>query len=57
MGKDSPANTGDVDLISGSGRSLEKEMATLPVSSPGKSNGQRSLAGYIPWDHKESDTT
>ena len=24
---------------------------------PGKSHGQRSLAGYSPWGHKESDTT
>ena len=24
---------------------------------PGKSHGQRSLVGYSPWDHKESDTT
>jgi len=24
---------------------------------PGKSHGQRSLAGYIPWGRKESDTT
>ena len=24
---------------------------------PGKSHGQRSLAVYSPWDHKESDTT
>ena len=23
---------------------------------PGKSHGQRSLAGYGPWGHKESDT-
>ena len=28
-----------------------------PIFSPGKSHGQRSLAGYNPWDHKESDTT
>ena len=27
------------------------------VSLPGKAHGQRSLAGYSPWDHKESDTT
>ena len=33
---------------------LEKEMATL-VFLPGKSHGQRSLAGYSP--AKESDTT
>ena len=28
-----------------------------PVFLPGKSQGQRSLAGYSPWGHKESDTT
>ena len=28
-----------------------------PIFSPGKSHGQRSLAGYKPWGHKESDTT
>ena len=27
-----------------------------PVLLPGKSHGQRSLAGYSPWGHKESDT-
>ena len=24
---------------------------------PGKSHGQRSLVGYSPWDHKQSETT
>ena len=28
-----------------------------PVFLLGKSHGERSLAGYIPWGHKESDTT
>ena len=28
-----------------------------PVFLPGKFHGQRSLAGYNPWCHKESDTT
>ena len=28
-----------------------------PVFLPGESNGQRSLMGYSPWGHKESDTT
>ena len=28
-----------------------------PVFLPGESHGQRSLAGYRPRDHKESDTT
>ena len=27
-----------------------------PVFLPRKSNGQRSLAGYSPWDYKESDS-
>ena len=28
-----------------------------PVSLPGESHGQRSLGGYSPWGHIESDTT
>ena len=28
-----------------------------PVFLPGESDGQRSLAGYSPWDHKELDRT
>ena len=28
-----------------------------PVFLPGKSHGQRSLGGYSPWGHKESDMT
>ena len=28
-----------------------------PVFLPGKSHGQKSLAGYGPWGHKESDMT
>ena len=28
-----------------------------PVLLPGESHGGRSLLGYSPWDHKESDTT
>ena len=29
---------------------LEKEMATTPILLPGGFHGQRSLAGYSPWD-------
>ena len=29
----------------------------FPVFLPGKFHGQRSLAAYSPWGHKESDTT
>ena len=28
-----------------------------PVFLPGESHGQKSLMGYSPWGHKESDTT
>ena len=28
-----------------------------PAFLPGKSHGQRSLVGYSPWSHKESDMT
>ena len=34
---------------------LEEGMATTPVFLPEESHGQRSLAGYSPWGHKESD--
>ena len=36
---------------------LKKEIATYPVFLPGKSHGQRSLAGSSPWGRKESETT
>ena len=37
---------------------LEKEMgAPTPQFLPGKSHGQRNLAGYSPWERKESDST
>ena len=36
---------------------LGKEMITTPVSLPGNFHGQKSLAGYSPWGHKELDTT
>ena len=34
-----------------------REWQPTAVFLPGKSHGQRSLAGYSPWGHKESDTT
>ena len=30
---------------------------STPVFLPGESHEQRSLEGYNPWGHKESDTT
>ena len=34
-----------------------REWQPTPVFLPGKFHGQRSLAGYSLWGHKESDTT
>ena len=34
-----------------------REWPPTPVFLPGKSHGQRSLAGYSPWGRKESDMT
>ena len=51
------ANAGDMGLIPGSGRSPGVENGNpTPVFFSGKSHGQRSLARYSPWYHKELDT-
>ena len=57
-GKASPCNAGDLGLIPGSERSPGEGNGN-PLQYPclGKSPGQRSLAGYSPWGHKESDPT
>ena len=34
-----------------------RKLKPIPVFLPGKSHGWRSLVGYSPWDHKESDST
>ena len=34
-----------------------RKWQSTPVFLPGKSYGQRSLVGYSPWGHKESDPT
>ena len=36
---------------------LEEAKQPTPVFLSGEFHGQRSLAGYSPWGHKESDTT
>ena len=38
-------------------RPLENKNEVIPVFLPGKSHEQRSLAGYSPQSHKESDST
>ena len=61
MVKNPPANAGDirdVGLIPESGRCpWRRAWQPTPVSLPGKSHRQRSLADYHPWGRKESDTT
>ena len=56
--KTSPANVGDsrdLGSIPASGRSPgEGNGKSTPVFLPGKSHGQRSLAGYPPWGHKRA---
>ena len=36
---------------------LEKEITAQSSILASESHGQRTLAGYIPWDRKESNTT
>ena len=57
MVKNPPANVGDMGSILGSGRSPGAGWQPAPVFLLGKFHEQRSLAGYSPWGHKESDTT
>ena len=45
-------------MITGSGRFLGEGKGNTPqYSCLENSHGQRSLAGYSPWGHKELDTT
>ena len=54
--KESACNAGDLGLIPGLGRSLEKGMGTHSHILALRIHEQRSLAGYIPRGHRESDT-
>ena len=57
-GKKSACNAGDLGSIPRVGRSpWRRKWQTTPVFLPGKSHGQRSLAGYSSWGFKEWDTT
>ena len=57
--KNPPANTGDprdAGSVSGSGRSpWRRKWQPTPIFLPGKSQGQRSLAGYSPRGRKQLD--
>ena len=57
--KESACNVGDLDLIPGLGRSPGggEHGNPLQYSCLENPHGQRSLAGYDPWGHKESEMT
>ena len=55
-GKESACTVGDTGSIPGSGRSPGGGKWPPTPVLPGKSHGQRSLAGYNPQGCKESDT-
>ena len=58
VGKESACNAGDPGSSPGSGRSPgEGHGNPLQYSCLEKPHGQRSLVGYSPRGHKESDTT
>ena len=53
-------NAGDPGSIPGLGRRdlpWRRKWQSTPALLPGKSHGRRSLIGYSPWGHKESDMT
>ena len=55
--KNPPANAGDIPSIPGLGRSPgEGHGNPLQYSCLENPHGQRSLAGFYPWDLKDSDT-
>ena len=57
--KESTCNTGDprdAGSFSGSGRSRRRKWQPAAVFLPGKSHGQRSLAGYSWWGCNDLDT-
>ena len=57
-GKESACNAGDLGSISGLGRSAEGGHGNpLQYSCLENPHGQRTLAGYSPWGHKELDMT
>ena len=58
VGKESACNVGDLGLIPGWGRFPGGGNGNRHQNSClGNPHGQRSLAGYSPWDCKESDMT
>ena len=58
MVKNLPVNVGDLGLSPGLGRSPGGgHVNSLQYSCLENPHGQRSLTGYSPWGHRESDMT
>ena len=56
--KNPPTTAGDVGLVLGLGRSpAEGNISSLQYSCLENPHGQRSLADYNPWGHRELDMT
>ena len=56
MVKNLTDNTGDSFNPRGGKIPWRRKWQPTPVSLPGKSRGQRGMAGYSPWGLKELDT-
>ena len=52
VGKNPPANAGDMGLIPAWEDTLEREITMTSVFLLWKSHGQWNRAGYSPWSHK-----
>ena len=57
MGRSPPAVQETWVQFLGQEDPLRREWPPAPVFLPGEFHGQRSLAGYTPWGHKELDMT
>ena len=56
--KTPPSNADDIRVQSlGKKMPWRRAWQPIPVFLPGESHGQRSLVGYSPWGHKESEMT
>ena len=51
---ESPHSAGDPGSISLGKFPWRREWLSTPLFVPGEFHGQRSLAGYSPWGHKEA---
>ena len=56
-GKESACNAETQVKSLGQADPWRREWLPTSVFSPGEFHGQRSLAGYSPWGHKELDMT